>query len=40
MSDKVFFGAASANSNWPSASKSMIEKGQDPKELMIEVCKP
>jgi hypothetical protein len=33
------FPNSKGSENVPSATKSMIEKGQDPKEMLIEVCK-
>ena len=33
------FGGAKGSDNVPSAVKSMVERGQDPKEMLIEVCK-
>ena len=35
MSGKLSFPEGSVNDRWPSTAKSMIEKGQDPKDLLI-----
>ncbi len=33
------FPNSKGSENVPTSVKSMIEKGQDPKEMLIEVCK-
>jgi hypothetical protein len=33
------FPNSKGSENVPASTKSMIEKGQDPKEMLIEVCK-
>lgn len=40
MSEKVNFGEGKLNENWPSATKSMLEQGKDPKDVLIAYCRP
>lgn len=40
MSDKAAFPVGQVNENFPSSLKSMIEQGKDPKDLLIQVCRP
>lgn len=34
------FGQGETPKSFPQATISMLEKGQDPKEMLIEVCRP
>lgn len=39
-SQGLTFPLGKTNDNFPSAVKTMLERGEDPKEMMIEICKP
>ncbi|CAD8157640.1 unnamed protein product [Paramecium octaurelia] len=40
MSNQVNFGEGKINENYPSAIKTMLEQGKDPKDLLIQYCRP
>jgi len=40
MSGKVSFPESKLGDNYPAAIKTMLERGQDPKEMLIEFCRP
>ncbi len=37
---KITYPESKINDSYPSSIRTMLEKGQDPKEMLIEVCKP
>ena len=39
-SDNVSLPASQYGADYPKTIKSMLERGQDPKEMVIELCKP
>ena len=39
-SEKASYAESKYSDNYPAAVKTMIQNGQDPKDMLIEICKP